>query len=69
MKTSNKPTASGGAIPGQIVMCRAANDGNGLRISLYKAVTKEREPSRVCGSCAARLQCDTLHDELVRSAR
>lgn len=69
MKNCNKPTAADGSIPGQIVMCQAANNGNGLRIGLYRAVTKERPKSYVCDGCAARVPCKALHAELVRLSR
>jgi hypothetical protein len=48
-------------------MCRAANNGNGLRMHLHQA-QKERSTSHVCGGCAARPQCDALHAEQGASA-
>lgn len=63
MKTANQPIAMGWPFPGQIVMCRAANNGNGLRMHLHQA-QNERPTSRVCGGCAARSPCDAHHAEL-----
>lgn len=53
--------------PGTRVFCRAANDGNGLRMLLVDA-QKERVTSHVCGSCVAREPCDALHHELAPQA-
>jgi hypothetical protein len=63
MKTVNKPTPTGWPFPGERVMCRAANNGKGLRILLHQA-QQERRTSHVCGGCAARPQCDAHHVEL-----
>lgn len=62
MRAVNRPTPAGWPFPGEIVMCRAANNGNGLRIHLHQA-QKERPTSQFCGCCAARPQCDALHAE------
>lgn len=62
-------TTAGELIPSRIVMCRAANNGNGLRIRLDTAARREREKSHVCGDCAACAPCTAYHTELVRTAR
>jgi len=49
--------------PGVRVLCRAANNGRGLRILLYEA-QKERKRSQVCDNCKVRAQCDALYSEL-----